>query len=110
MIELLLAASLAKPIAIYTPAVAADYLSTRHALSAGARESNPLMQSQGTLAGWKAAQLGALVGVDYLLQKGGHKGKARLLRVLVVVGYAGLTVHNVEVARRQRRLHAHAAP
>jgi hypothetical protein len=94
--------SVVRPLAIYGSAAGADYLSTRYALAAGAREANPLMQTPGSLAGWKAAQVAALVGIDLALQKGGHKGKAKALRIAAAVVGGGLALHNLNVARRQR--------
>lgn len=92
----------ARPALVYGGAALADYASTRHALSVGARESNPLVRSH--LAGWKAAQVAALVGVDVLLQKKGHRGKAKALRIGAAVVGAGLALHNVRVAQAQRRV------
>lgn len=94
----------AKPLAIYGAAAGADYVSTRYAVAAGARESNPLMQTPGSLAGWKAAQVGLLLGADVALQRGGHHGKARALRITASVVGASLVAWNWRTAHVQRRL------
>lgn len=94
--------SVSKPLAIYAAAAGADYLSTRYALSVGARESNPLMRTHGSLVGWKAAQVGLLMGADIALQKRGHKGKACALRITAAVVGASLAGWNMRTAARQR--------
>lgn len=92
------------PLAVYGTAAGADYLSTRYALAAGAREANPLMRTPGSLAGWKAAQVGLLLGVDVALQRGGHRGKAKALRIGAAVVGASLVAWNWRTAQAQRRV------
>jgi len=84
-----------RPLVIYGASVGADLGSTLYALNRGAVEANPLLQTRGALVGWKAAQLGALVGIDVLLQKGGHPRMARGLRIGVVVLSGYLVVRNM---------------
>ena len=62
------------------------------------------MQTHASLVGWKAAQVAVLVGLDVALQKKGHQGKAKALRITAAVVGASLAVHNVRVAQAQRRV------
>lgn len=90
--------SLVTPALIYGAASFADLASSHYAFSKGAREA----WLPGDIHPWKALQLAVLVAADVELQRRGHKGKARLLRVVAVSVAVGLTVHNVNVARRQK--------
>lgn len=92
--------SLVTPALIYTASAGVDYASTRYALNAGAREAHPLLRSH--LEAWKLAQVAALLAVDLELQKRGYRNKARVLRITAAVVGAGLAVHNLSVARRQK--------
>ena len=101
--------SIWKPAAIHCSFAAGDALSTLHAKSYAASaglsfvELNPRLQSTSSLLAWKAGQCVALTSIDVALQKGGHRGKAKLLRWLVAGVGTGLIINNEIQARTSRR-------
>ncbi len=78
------------PLAIYSMSFAADFGTTAWAESKGAVEANPLLQNKGQRYVIGAAAVAGLTLADVELQKRGHKGWARALRVVTVLtrGYA----------------------
>lgn len=102
MMTLLLAASLWQPAVVYGAAVGADTASTLYTWDRyerfghqGPVDANPLLHSRRALVGWQAFRYGALVGTDVWLQKKGHRGAARFLRVGTVALSGYLTYRNI---------------
>jgi len=87
------AANLVKPLAIYGAEAGADYFSTRYAMEHGAWEANAA--TRGRLATVKLAEVAGLTVVDYALQKGGHRGAARWMRIGAAVVSGGVAVWNL---------------
>jgi len=89
--------SVAAPLVVYSGAAALDLASTEWALAhPGNREANPLGQTASQRIALKAALGVALPTlVDLQLQRSGHRGWARALRVLAFVGQGAVAVHNL---------------
>lgn len=67
-------------ILVNSAAMSADIYTTREALQRpGVFETNPLMKNPGVAIGIKAGEVGAAIGLSYLLYKGGHRKLAREL-------------------------------
>jgi hypothetical protein len=82
---------------------AADMLSTRYALSRGARELNPLMRNPVLAYGLKAGMLAVIALVCRGMREAGAPGFAAATCALAVAFWLALAVHNVQVARRLKR-------
>lgn len=75
--------------------MAADVASTHQALQVpGAREMNPLAQSQGALISLKVAGVGAGLGIAYLMHRSGHHRAERVIPLLFGVPSALAAAHN----------------
>jgi hypothetical protein len=75
--------------------LAADVISTRRALQVpGAREANPLAQSQVALLTLKFAGVGAGWGLAYAMHKSGHHKAERFIPVLFGAPSAVAALHN----------------
>ena len=83
--------------------VGADIATTEVILSRGGRELNPFMQNRGTRSAWAAARIVVAVQVPRELEKSGHKGWARGLRVAYLVIGGAIVTHNaIQLARGPR--------
>jgi hypothetical protein len=89
-----------KPAAIYLSLSAADLGSTEWAIRNGAYEGNSFMSSHRTEK--QLAVSAAFIAADVMLQKRGHKGKARALRVVYAVGRLAAVAVNVSNAQRRK--------
>lgn len=89
-----------KPAAIYGLGAAADLASTELALARGARELNPLSQQRGSRIAVKLAGAAGLTVADIYLQRTGHRGWVRGLRIGMTVLAVGITVHNSRQGHR----------
>ncbi len=73
----------------------ADVVSTKRALQApGAREANPLAQSQAALLTLKFAGVGAGWGIAYAMHKSGHHRAERLIPLIFGAPSAIASIHN----------------
>ena len=89
------------PPLIYGAANGLDLATTEMALRNGAQEANPLMQ--GGLPERAAMKLGAtaaMTAADYGLQKSGHPGWAKAMRVGVPLILGGIAASNYSNSRR----------
>jgi hypothetical protein len=93
-------ADVVKPAAIYLSLSAADLGTTEWAIRNGASEGNPWMKEHRIAK--QAAMAGAFTLADYHLQKRGHRGKARALRVVYAVGRLAVIAINVRNAQGKR--------
>ena len=113
MLALILAASLStpvqvdkvsvvKPALVYGLAGVADVLSTQYVLSRGGVERNPLWRnsSMGQLTAYKLGMVAAQTAAVVYLQKKGHKGWARGMRIGSAVLFGAVTVHNIRQGRK----------
>jgi hypothetical protein len=89
-----------KPSALYLSLSAADLGSTEWAIRNGASEGNGFMASHRTEK--QLAVSAAFIAADVMLQKRGHKGKARALRVVYAVGRLAAVAVNVSNAQRRK--------
>lgn len=91
--------SISRPAALYLGLGAADYASTQYALQHGAVEGNPLMVQHMALKHLGLAA--ATTYADVQLQRRGHRGWAKGLRVGVFVLRVVSVGINVRNARRK---------
>jgi hypothetical protein len=89
-----------KPAALYLSLSAADLGSTEWAIRNGASERNSFIASHRIAK--QAAMAGAFTLADIELQRRGHKGKARALRVVYAVGRLAAVAVNVSNAQRRK--------
>lgn len=90
-----------RPLAIYGLGAAADLAITEYAISRGAVEANPnpAMQSQSGRVAMNVAFVAGVTAIDVKLQRDGHNGWARALRIASVLARGYAVYHNVKVAR-----------
>jgi hypothetical protein len=75
--------------------MAADIITTHQALQVpGAREANPLGQSEGARYALKFAGFGAGVGISYALHRTGHYKAARWVPMIIGVPSFAAAIHN----------------
>lgn len=87
------------PLSIYGAGRGADYASTRYGLARGAREGHPITRALGPAPALLLATAG-LTGLDIALQKKGHRGWAKALRIGATAISLGVAARNIAVARR----------
>lgn len=86
---MLLAVSLAKPLAFYGAAGAADYVTTQQAVARGGVERNVMGPKAGPVA-----TAAAFLVVDLALQRRGSRTAVRALRTVGVGFMVGCAIHN----------------
>lgn len=75
--------------------MAADIITTHQALQVpGAREANPLGQSEGARYALKFAGFGAGVGISYALHRTGHYKAARWVPMIIGIPSFAAAIHN----------------
>jgi hypothetical protein len=80
--------------------MAADMMTTERALQVlGAREANPLGQSEGARFALKFAGFGARLGISYALQRTGHYKAARIVPAIIGVPSFAAAIHNATIHR-----------
>ena len=82
---------------------AADIWTTERALrQPGLMEANPMLQTPGARIGAKAFGTVAILAGAKVLERKGHRGLSKALRIATVVFWSGAAVNNLIVARRVR--------
>ena len=80
--------------------MAADLITTHQALKVpGAREANPLAQSEGARFALKFAGLGAGMGISYALRRSGHYKAAQFVPILIGIPSFAAAIHNSRIHR-----------
>ncbi len=80
--------------------MAADMITTERALQTpGAREANPLGQSEGARFALKFAGFGAGLGISYALHRTGHYKAARIVPMIIGVPSFAAAIHNATIRK-----------
>jgi hypothetical protein len=80
--------------------MAADLITTERALNVpGAREANPLGQSEAARFSLKFAGFGAGLGISYALNRTGHYKAAHIVPSLIGVPSFAAAIHNATIHR-----------
>ena len=89
--------------ALVVTSAVADLGTTEWALrQPGLREGNPLMSEPAIRYAGKAVGTAAVLGGSRYLERHGHRGWSRAVRIGAVVVWGGLAVHNAMQTRRAR--------
>lgn len=78
----------------------ADLVTTEVALRRpGVVEGNPAMREPAARVALKGAAVAGVLGMTRHLEKHGHRRASKVFRILTVVGWSGVALHNVRAGR-----------